>query len=311
LTDTVFAERSGLSQTRLAEKIAVIGAGGIGGVVAARLVEAGHPVQLCTRSPLSRLIVESRGVSRNPPVELISDPAAAQPLSWVFLATKAQETAGASGWLERLCGRDSTLVVLQNGIDHEARVRPFVPAARVVPALVHFGAERKAPGHIVEHGSGRLVVPDNDAARALAELLQGSGIGIELSRDFLTASWMKLLGNAFGNPLTALTMRRAEVFDDPAIRALAGEMIAETVAVGRAAGARFPPDVAEKAMASISRFPRDSGSSMLYDRLAGRPLEHEFLTGAVVRAAERNGVDAPLNRAMLALLGAISGRIAS
>ena len=295
-------------ETTRPARIAVVGAGAIGGVIAARLANAGHPVTLCSRSPIGRLTVGPAGAPAVAPVDILSSAQQAGPADWVFLATKAQETAGAANWLARLCTPQSTLVVLQNGIDHEERVRTFAPGSVVLPSIVYIGAERLAPGEIVEHGigGGRLVVPDNAAARRLTTVFETTGIEIEISTDFLSASWVKLLGNIFANPITALTMRRAEVFHNSSMEALARALIAEAVTVGRAAGARFDDGQVEKTLGGALALPKDSGSSMLYDRLAGRALEHEYLTGAVVRTADRLGVAAPLNRAILALLSGLS-----
>jgi 2-dehydropantoate 2-reductase len=125
--------------------------------------------------------------------------------------------------------------------------------------------------------------------------------------DFLTASWRKLLGNVAANPLTALTMRRIGVLREPDVNALAQGLLHEAVAVGRAAGARLKPEDVPSVLEWQRGLDAGAGTSMLYDRLAGRPLEHEYITGAIVRTANRHGVDAPLNRAILALLRALSG----
>jgi 2-dehydropantoate 2-reductase len=286
--------------------IAVIGAGAIGGVVAANLAKAGKHVRLCVRRPLPRLVVGPAGAEVEAKVEITANSASAAPAEWVFLATKAQQTRGAAGWLKSLCATGSTVVVLQNGIDHEDRVRAYAGNADILPSIVYIGAERIAPGHIVEHDSGRLVVPVGKNAERLAALFAGSATSVETSHDFLTDSWVKLLNNIFANPITALTMRRAEVFDDPQILALARGLVSEAMAVGRAAGARFADHQLQTTLDVAARLPRDAGSSMFYDRLAGRPLEHEYLTGAVVRAADRLGVDVPLNRAILTLVNALS-----
>jgi 2-dehydropantoate 2-reductase len=140
----------------------------------------------------------------------------------------------------------------------------------------------------------------------LASLFAGSGVGVRQSEDFLTASWMKLLGNLAANPMTALTARRMEVMHDRGIRELALSLLEEAVAVGQASGAKLAKDQAQKTLAELSGYSHSGGSSMLYDRLAGRPLEHDYLTGAVVRAAARHGIDVPLNRAVLAILAALS-----
>jgi 2-dehydropantoate 2-reductase len=157
----------------------------------------------------------------------------------------------------------------------------------------------------VHHKGGQIIVPGGDAAFQLAELLSGSTIDVLQERDFTTAAWRKLLSNVVANPLTTLTLQRIGVMSDPDIHKLARGIVREGVLVACAEGALLTLQDADKIVDDFASYSPDGGSSMLYDRLAGRPLEHEFLTGAVVRAAERHGISVPLNCALLALLRAL------
>src|SRR5271169_6490817 len=138
-------------QSPFQRRVAVIGGGAIGGFVAARLAQAGRDVTLCVRTAFPELIVESQGRRTTARPAISADPGAQQPTEWVLVATKAQDTAGAAPWINRLCDARSTLVVLQNGVDHEARVSQFAGEATILPSLVYIGAERLAPGHIIQH----------------------------------------------------------------------------------------------------------------------------------------------------------------
>jgi len=201
--------------------VAVVAAGAIGGFFAAKLHEAGHDVTLCVRASIERLVLEQAGKRLEAPVRIARDPAGQTPRPWVFVATKAQDTAGAGPWLRALSDAGTTVVVLQNGIDHAERVEPFAPDAAIVPAIVYCGAERVAPGHVVHHQSSRLIVPECEPHARLAALFAGTGVEVARTPDFLTASWRKLLANVAANPITALSMRRIGVLRDPDIHDLA------------------------------------------------------------------------------------------
>jgi len=288
-----------------AQHVAVIGAGGIGGFLAAELCGAGHNVTLCVRTPIEQLVVESAGRSRVVPVCIATDPAVQHPVPWIVVATKVQDTASAGVWLSHLSEPASVVVVLQNGIDHHARVAPFVRGATVLPALSYAAVERIAPGHVVHHKGHQIIVPEGDTAFRLAELLSGSTIDVLQEHDFTTAVWRKLLSNIVANPITTLTLQRIGVMNDPDIHKLALGLVREGALVARAEGAHLTLPDADKIVEEFASYSPDGGSSMLYDRLSGRPLEHEFLTGAVVRVAERHGISTPLNCAVLALLRAL------
>jgi 2-dehydropantoate 2-reductase len=291
-------------ELRSPQQVAVIGAGAIGGFFAARASLAGHHVTLCVRTPINRLVLEEAGRPEKADVRIATHATEVEPVDWILLATKAQDTAGARPWVRALCRSGTKVVVLQNGIDHAERLGDAISKEAILPAVVNCGAERVAPGHVVHHQASRLTVPAGEMARRLGELFSGTGVQVVETTDFLSESWRKLLANVAVNPLTALTMRRIAVLREPDLKELARGLVTEALAVGRASGAQLGPDDLERVLDAPDRLSPQAGTSMLYDRLAGRPLEHEYITGAVVRAAEQHGITVPLNRAMLALLRA-------
>jgi 2-dehydropantoate 2-reductase len=155
-------------------------------------------------------------------------------------------------------------------------------------------------------GAADLEAADDADGRAFAKLLAGTPLSVQLTADFKTQAWRKLLINAVANPITCLTLRRQEVLRRPDIHALCLSVLDEAVAVARADAAKVAADERERVMATLLTFPPEVGTSMYFDRLAGRQLEVEALTGAIVAAGERLGVPTPLNRALLALLRAVS-----
>ncbi|EJW11653.1 2-dehydropantoate 2-reductase [Rhodovulum sp. PH10] len=290
-------------------RVAVIGAGGIGGLVAAHLAEAGHTVTICVRTPFDRLVVERDGRTDTVDAAVLASPEGLSPVPWVLVTTKAQDTASAAPWLEKLVGAGTTVVVVQNGVGHEERVAPFVGGAPVLPALIYSGVERVSPGRIRLHTAGRITVPAGASAETFAALMQGSGIEVAPDPDFLTAVWRKVLTNTAANPVTCLTGRRVGVFREPDAFALAKALMMEAVAVGQAEGAQIGESDADKTLALHLSYNPETGTSMLYDRLAGRRLEHEYITGTIVRLAEKHDIAVPLNRAFLALLRAVDNGI--
>jgi 2-dehydropantoate 2-reductase len=289
--------------------VAVIGLGSIGGVMAGCLRAADrHDVIACTRSPLQRLILDRPDGSVETTIRTLTDPEAAEPVDWVLLCTKAQQTPSSAPWLARLCNGQTRVAVLQNGIEHSRRVTPFAGGARVVPTIVYYNGERIAADHVrlrrvSDHD---LAVPDDADGRGFAELLAGTSLRVLLSAAFETLAWRKLLINIVANPITALTLQRQSVLRRDDVRSLCLDLLDEAVTVARTDGARLADDEAAKIMATLYTYPVDAGTSMYFDRLAGRSFEADALTGAVVAIGERHGIATPLNRALLTLLRAIS-----
>lgn len=285
--------------------MAVVGAGAVGTTLAARLAEGGHPVVVCGRTPLEQVELRDDRGTRALPVRWAAAPADVGVVPWVLLATKIQHTESALPWLAALSSPDTVVVAAQNGVDHRDRLSGV--RADIVPALVYVNAERTGPGRATARYTERdLVVPDDGPGRAVADMFGAASVRTEVSADFRTAAWRKLLTNAVANPLSALTGRRLEVLHEPGMADLARDLLRETVAVGRAEGADLPDAVVEQTAAWLLALPEGATSSMLQDRLARRGLEYDGLTGTVVRLAARHGVDVPASRTVLTLLAALA-----
>jgi 2-dehydropantoate 2-reductase len=289
--------------------VAIIGLGSIGGIAAGCLLAGGrHQVIACVRRPLASLTLDRPGAGATWPLVAATDPEQAVPADWVLLCTKTHATEAAGPWLRQLCRPGTRVAVLQNGIGHAARVAPFIGDATVVPAIVYFNGERLAPDHVRLRpvGPRDIAVPDDAAGRGFAALFEGTPLRVETSADFITPLWRKLLINIVANPLTALTRQRQTVLRRADIHALGLALLAEAVAVGRAEGAALEADEAERIMAVLLTYPEGAGTSMYFDTMAGRTLEADALTGAIVAAGARHGIPTPLNALLLTLLRAVS-----
>jgi 2-dehydropantoate 2-reductase len=288
--------------------VAVVGLGSIGGAAAGSLVAAGrHDVIACVRRPIERLTLERAGGPVEIKLRALTDPSEAKAVDWVLLCTKTHQTEAAGPWLARLCTRSTRVAVLQNGIGHVARVAPLANGATVLPVIVYYNGERLAPDRVrLRQGSDQdLAAANDDAGRGFARLMEGTPLRVLLSDDFATLIWRKLLINAVANPITTLTLRRQEVLRRPDVQELCHAILAEAVAVARAEGAKLADDEPARAMATLFTFSGELGTSMYFDRLAGRRLEVDALTGAIVAAGVRHGIATPLNSALLTILRAI------
>jgi 2-dehydropantoate 2-reductase len=294
--------------------VAVVGLGSIGGVAAGCLASGGHhDVLACVRRPLSRLMLDQPSGTVEVALAALTDPAQAKPVDWVLVCTKAHQTAAAAPWLSHLCTPATRVAVLQNGIDQVRTVAPFAGGASVLPVIVYYNGERLAPDHVrLRQGADQdLAVADDEDGRAFARLFEGTPIRVQLAADILTLSWRKLLINAVANPITTLTLQRQAVLRRPDMQELGLAILDEAAKVACADGAKLADDEPTRALATLFTFSGELGTSMYFDRLAGRPFEVEAITGAVVAAGIRHGIATPLNKALLTLLRAINDAAAS
>ncbi|WP_233576367.1 2-dehydropantoate 2-reductase [Saccharopolyspora rhizosphaerae] len=289
----------------MAQRIAVIGSGGIGGVIAEAAHAAGHEVTMCVRTPFERLVLDTPEGTSEVPVSVVTEPGAVGGFDWVVLTTKVHDVPSTAPWLHKL--DDGTpLVVVQNGVEHRGSVAELWSEGPVLPALIYVGAERTSPGQVVRRSPTTMQVEGGELGSRFVSLLEGSGVRLRATDDFHTAAWRKMLTNVAPNPITALTLRRLDVLAQPDVQELCAGVLAETIAVAQAEGSALTQEDADKVLADYTALmPPTNGTSMLYDRIAGLPLEHEHITGVLVRAADRHGIPVPLNRTLLTLLRAV------
>jgi 2-dehydropantoate 2-reductase len=278
--------------------IAVLGPGGVGGLLAAALArEEGRRVLVLAREDTAARLrdggIELRSAalgSFTAPVEVAT--ALAEPVDALFVATKA--TSLEAG-LERVppdALGGAALVPLLNGIEHVALLRRRYPLAQVIGADIRVESTRVAPG-VIEHTSPFALVDLAEGpppVPALAELLRGAGLQVRLHPDETEMLWAKL---AFLAPMAlATTWAMAPI--GTVRRDHRDELVAmveEAAAAAKAAGAPIEP---EKLLALTDAVPEGMKSSMQRDAEAGRALELDAIGGAVLRAAAAGGVPAPV-----------------
>jgi 2-dehydropantoate 2-reductase len=282
-------------------RVAVVGVGAIGGVLAGLLQASGaHELILCTRRSLEQLTVETpEGVvcvqARN-----LTDPAEASPVDWVLVATKTYDCAGAKLWLNRLCDGTTQIAVVQNGVEHREH---FAPEWTVLPVVIDVPTERRPDGSVLQRSKAVMRVEETNAGREFAKLFAGTTAQVELTDDFVSAAWHKLCINSAG-VISALTLKPAGILRDAVWGQVALDIIAECVAVGRAEGATLDDATGERILAGYRAGSPESVNSLLADRLAGRPMEIDARNGVIVRRGEKRGIPTPLNRMAVALLKA-------
>lgn len=235
-----------------------------------------------------------------------TDPdAVAGPVDVVLLAVKDTQYAASAPWLARLCGPDTVVCALQNGVEQADRLRPYCPDSAVVPAAIWIAAETRPEGWVQVLSAPRLVLPDDAAAGRLAADLADSGIAVELDPDFLSAAWRKLLVNAVVG-FMVLSGRRSGMFRRDDVAAVARRYLSECLAVARAEGATLPDGVVDEIADMLAQAPTDMATSMLIDREAHRPLEWDIRNGVIQRKGAAHGIPTPISDVLVPLLAAAS-----
>jgi 2-dehydropantoate 2-reductase len=295
-------------------KIAILGPGGVGGLLAAALQQAGEEVVIVAREPTAAIIAE-RGL-RVESVKfgemLVRPRAVAQleePVDVLIVATKA---AGLEPALERVSTQPALILPLLNGLDHLALLRQHFNPGSVLAGAIRVEADRPEAGVIV-HSSPFLLVTMASAEAGMAgpmDELAGSlseaGVPARVLDSEADVMWSKLVRlNALACATSAYAMLLGEIRSTPqAISALEGA-IAEAAAVALAEGAS-EVDVA-RTIEEVRRIPDTFGTSMQRDIAAGREPELDAIPGSVLRAAARHGIACPTVERLVRMIAARAG----
>jgi 2-dehydropantoate 2-reductase len=280
-------------------KHAVLGAGGVGGLVGAALARAGRPVTLLVRNPahpigvkvesdkLGNFVVHVEVATRlERPVDVL----------WVTTKSTQLEAALSSAPAKLVTG---TVVPLLNGVDHVARLREVYP--RVTPGAIRVEAERIAPGHFRQLGPFVLVDLAGPLAAEIAAELTAAGIDARVREDELTMLWSKLIMLApLALTTTATSRSLGGVRDDPRWRERLFGVLEEAAEVARAEGAIV--DV-EATRGLLLAAPDGMRSSMQKDRELGNPLELDGVAGPIVRGGRAHDIPTPHTSLLLSALG--------
>jgi 2-dehydropantoate 2-reductase len=285
----------------------VAGVGAIGGWLLARLAEGGADVTGWARGETYRraaagepLVLRSKDGDWAGPVPVVERPLG--PYDLTFVCTKSAATADAA----RALARGGVVVSVQNGLDNPDALAAAGGWERVVPTVVYCGCTRVDPVTVRHTSNGYLVLDDAE----VAAFLSAHGVRAQLVADVTPWQWAKLAGNVVQNSLTAiLDTLQGPMRDHPALQRVQRDLCDEVRAVGTACGVPLADDFTATVLAGLQRLPAHNGTSMLWDRRAGRPLEVDALTGAVVRRADAHGVDVPVVRTVDALARFVSDSV--
>lgn len=284
--------------------IALIGPGAIGTTIAAVLHEVGRTPLLCGRTAHPQLLLRHDEGEIAVPGPVLSDPGTIDhAVDLVFVAVKTTQNADSARWLSALCDENTVVCALQNGVEQKAQLEPWVKGATVLPSVVWFPAQREPDASVWLRAQPRLTLPDVPQAKRVADALSGTRCAVELSADFLSVAWRKLLQNAVAG-LMVLANRRAGMFSREDISELALAYLRECLAVARAEGAVLNDSVAHEIVDNFRRLPADLGTSILADRQANRPLEWEIRNGVIQRYGHAQGISVPISDVVVPLLAA-------
>jgi 2-dehydropantoate 2-reductase len=288
---------------------AILGAGGVGGLIGACLAHAGATVTIVVRnealaqypkalrfeSPFGKFEVNVNVTGEVPPADVL------------WITVKATQLESALGALKNP-DAVRAIVPLLNGIDHVQLLRSRYGSERVIPATIAVETERVSPGHIVHRSPfARLFVSSvgKDLLTSTLDDLQKIGFECRFIDDEPTLMWGKLVFLApFALCTTAANKTVGEILSDPEWRSLGEACVREAYAVGVAEGAKVDADAV---IAGVMKMPGNMRSSMQKDVEQHKTPELDAIAGPILRGGQGHGIEVPATRKLVAAVGLRAG----
>jgi 2-dehydropantoate 2-reductase len=291
-------------------RVALLGAGGIGGYLGARLAQAGEDVTFIARGAHLEAMLRDGLRLKSPNgdvhvrnVRATSDPASVGRVDVLVVGVKLWDLETAVRSALPAIGPATTVVSFQNGIEKEAILGTIAGAEHVIGGAAYISTEIESPGVILHKGTlerfiiGELDGRASDRVAALHAACTNAGIKIEVSDNVERSIWEKFVFLASHAALTTLLrLPIGPIRENPQSRSLLTDALREVIALARAKGIALAPDFLEERLAFIDRQPGTTRASMAVDLERGNRLEVDWLSGAVVRLGRELGVETPVHR---------------
>lgn len=301
-------------------KVAVIGAGGVGGYFGARLAQAGHEVTFVARGRHLAAIrehglaIESALGDATVRCPATDDLSALGPVDVAMLCVKLWDVEATAPKLAGIVSNGGVVIPFQNGVESADRVAALLGPSHVLGGVAYIAATIRAPGVIAHTGTmarlrvGAFPGGPEDRAAVFADACRSAGVEIEHTPDIRRALWEKFVFLAsFSGITSAARSPIGVVRSDPDLRALLEAAMREVWSVGVSRGVALPDDFVAKQLAFADGLPAAMRSSMQNDLESGYRLEVPWLSGAVARMAREAGLAAPVHATLHAILKPFAG----
>lgn len=293
-------------------RVAVVGAGAVGGYFGGMLANAGAHVTMIGRQSFVESVREkglfhdSLHFRKHVPVHASTELSALKGAELVLFCVKTVDTVSTAKSLAPFLAADASFLCLQNGVENATQVRNAT-GIDAIPAVVYVAVSVPQPGHIKHVARGDLVLPESSRTRTLVQLFERASIPCRLTDNIDGELWAKLLWNCALNAISALgRVRYGEIAASADARRMMQAVVDEFMNLAQAAGVHLPnvPDPAA-GMAGVMKIATqmaEAMSSTAQDIQRGRRTEIDALNGYVSRRAAELGVDAPVNHALFTLV---------
>jgi 2-dehydropantoate 2-reductase len=285
-------------------RIGILGIGAIGSVIASLLHQtAAYKLHYYHHSIKKNIKISVDNKTITIPIRTETSVDSAPDLDWLLICLKEHHYATATHWFEKLIGPKTNVAIIRNGINLKEPLLPFTPEENMVECMIDCPVQPGENGYYRQLKKPIITVPANALAITFQSLFDAHQCQVTISSTFKTESWKKLCESATLGAILCLSGETCWIFKDKKLQLLYQNILRETVQVAIADGANIEENTfIDEMLTKLLRYPNNKGSSMLTDRLNGKPIELGAKNGIIAKLATQYHLKTPLNDLITILL---------
>lgn len=282
-------------------KVGILGIGAIGSAISCLLKENTLlDLFFYNRTPKDNIRVLSNGIESKILVDDINN--YNQELDWLIICLKEHQYDSATAALLKLARPHTKLVSIRNGLYHKASLLKYTEGEYILECIIDCPTQQRQDGAYERLRKPTLTVPESKLAKDFENLFINGDVTIKQTIDFKTACWEKVCESSALGAILCLSGETCWIFQDKELLELYEIALKEAVQVARAGGANIEANFIDKMVAKLLSYPPEKSSSMLTDRLNGKPIELGAKNGIIVEIGQQKGMPTPINDLFVKLL---------
>jgi len=223
-------------------------------------------------------------------------------LDWLIVCLKEYHVKGALSDLAVLINENTKVAVFQNGINLSSAYRAATRVEYILESIIDCPIQRIDTNQLLQIRKPIITLPKNRIAQEFIELFESTEINFKTTQKFVEAQWTKLIESSAIGSIQSYTEKTCIIFKENKFLKEYKALVNEGIGVAKSAGIKVEADLSQQLLKKLQNYPEIKGSSMLADKLAGNKLELDAKIGAIVKMADKNGIDIPTTRRIYDLL---------
>ncbi len=283
--------------------IGILGIGAIGSIIASLLQETtSSKLFYYNRTAKNSIKIKSENNTFTIPIHVETTSTNPVNLDWLIICLKEHQYVDAMTWFQKLINPKTKVVVIRNGIQLKESLLKFTSEQNILECMIDCPVQPIENGFYKQLKKPVITLPSNTLTCSFQRLFKKNQCEIKVTSDFKTESWKKLCESATLGAILCLSGETCWVFKDEKLRVLYRNILKETILIARADGAKIEDLFIDDMLTKLTNYPKTKGSSMLTDRLSGKPIELGAKNGIISKLAKQYNIETPINDLITLLL---------